>query len=137
MDKLYGSRQVIVLARVTHRQLQWWDERKIVVPEQHNHKRVYTPQQVLVIMAIKAMKGKGVTPDHVRAALPTIERELKTADMRNALLVLGTQGHTRIHKNTTTAIYEMADELDQPCWVFDLGQMWNVILDDSSIGVDA
>lgn len=137
MNKLYGSLQVVAFTGVSHRQLQWSDETGLVVPERSGHKRVYTARQVLVVMAIKAMKAKSISAEHVRAALPTIERELKKADLRNAFLVIGMQGHTRIYKHPTTLVYELADAIDQPCWIFDLGQMWNKILDDSNIGVSA
>ncbi len=39
MQDKYTSREVMTLTGITARQLQWWDERGIVVPEHAGHKR--------------------------------------------------------------------------------------------------
>ncbi len=37
----FSSEEVATLARVTARQLQWWDERGVVSPEHQGHRRRY------------------------------------------------------------------------------------------------
>ena len=40
MDESFTSREVVALTGITPRQLQWWDERGIVVPARSGHKRL-------------------------------------------------------------------------------------------------
>jgi len=38
----FTSRDVILLTGITPRQLQWWDERGIVLPAREGHRRLYS-----------------------------------------------------------------------------------------------
>ena len=40
VDRSYTSSEVSRIAGVSLRQLQWWDERKVVSPQHEGHKRV-------------------------------------------------------------------------------------------------
>ena len=44
---LFLSADVARIAGVSLRQMQWWDERKLVSPRIKDHRRVYTTEQVL------------------------------------------------------------------------------------------
>ena len=41
--RTFTSSDVSRIAQVSLRQLQWWDERKVVSPQHEGHKRVYHP----------------------------------------------------------------------------------------------
>ena len=41
MQQTFTSKEVVALTGISPRQLQWWDERHIVVPAREGHKRVY------------------------------------------------------------------------------------------------
>jgi DNA-binding transcriptional MerR regulator len=64
------------MADVTLRQLQWWDERKVVAPRKENHRRVYLPQQVLEILIVAALRRKGLSLRKIRRILRLLRREL-------------------------------------------------------------
>jgi DNA-binding transcriptional MerR regulator len=51
-DRTYTSSDVSRIAGVSLRQLQWWDERKVVSPRHEGHKRVYLPEEVVEITVI-------------------------------------------------------------------------------------
>ena len=55
----YTSADVARIARVSLRQLQWWDERRVVSPAQDNHKRLYQPDQVIEVSVIAELRRKG------------------------------------------------------------------------------
>jgi DNA-binding transcriptional MerR regulator len=55
----YTSAEVARIARVSLRQLQWWDERRVVSPARNNHKRLYEPDQVIEVSVIAELRRKG------------------------------------------------------------------------------
>ncbi len=52
MQNLFTSREVIALTGITARQLQWWDERRIVVPARQGHRRLYSMEDLAEIAVI-------------------------------------------------------------------------------------
>jgi len=42
MQPTFTSKEVMALTRISARQLQWWDEQGIVVPQREGHKRIYS-----------------------------------------------------------------------------------------------
>jgi len=48
-ERTYSSSEVAQVADVSLRQLQWWDERKVVSPRHEGHRRVYFPAEVIEI----------------------------------------------------------------------------------------
>jgi DNA-binding transcriptional MerR regulator len=75
-ERVFFSADVTRMAGVTLRQLQWWDERKVVAPRKENHRRVYLPQQVLEILIVAALRGKGLSLRKIRRILRLLRREL-------------------------------------------------------------
>ena len=55
----YISSDVSRICGVSLRQLQWWDERKVVSPRQDGHKRVYMTEEVVEISMIAELRRKG------------------------------------------------------------------------------
>ena len=68
----YTSSDVSNIAAVSLRQLQWWDERKVVSPRHEGHKRVYSPEEVVEITVIAELRRKGffVAENPPGAAVP-------------------------------------------------------------------
>ena len=73
----YTSADVARIARVSLRQLQWWDERRVVSPDQDNHKRLYQPNQVIEVSVIAELRRKGFSLQNIRRVLRFLERELQ------------------------------------------------------------
>ncbi len=72
----YSSSEVARLADVSLRQLQWWDERRVVSPEHQGHKRVYSPGQVVEITVIAELRRKGFSLQKIRRVLRYLQREM-------------------------------------------------------------
>ncbi len=75
-DKSFSSSDVSRIAQVSLRQLQWWDERKVVSPRHEGHKRVYLPQEVIEITVIAELRRKGFSLQKIRRVLRFLQREM-------------------------------------------------------------
>ncbi len=74
--KNYSSMDVSRIAQVSLRQLQWWDERKVVSPRHEGHKRVYLPEEVIEITVIAELRRKGFSLQKIRRVLRFLQREM-------------------------------------------------------------
>jgi len=75
-DGSYTSSEVARISGVSLRQLQWWDERKVVSPRQDGHKRVYMPQEVVEVSVIAELRRKGFSLQKIRRVLKYLQREM-------------------------------------------------------------
>lgn len=72
----FTSKEVIELTGITARQLQWWDERKIVVPERQGRNRVYSLDDLAEVAVICGLRRKGFSLQRVRQVMRYLQREL-------------------------------------------------------------
>ena len=60
---------------ITPRQLQWWDERKVVVAQREGRKRLYSVEDLTEIAVICALRRKGVPLQRVRRIIRFLQKE--------------------------------------------------------------
>jgi len=72
----YNSTQVARICSVSLRQLQWWDERKVVSPRQNGHKRIYAAEEVVEISVIAELRRKGFSLQKIRRVLRFLEKDM-------------------------------------------------------------
>jgi DNA-binding transcriptional MerR regulator len=72
----YSSSQVASLTGITLRQLQWWDEHGIVVPDRAGHCRLYSPEDLAEIAVICELRRKGFSLQRVRKVMRFLQKEL-------------------------------------------------------------
>jgi DNA-binding transcriptional MerR regulator len=70
------SAEVAKLAGVSLRQLQWWDEQRVVSPRHEGHRRVYSPAEVVEITVIAELRRKGFSLQKIRRVLRFLQREM-------------------------------------------------------------
>lgn len=75
MEQQYTSNQVMALTGITARQLQWWDERKLVVPRKQGHRRLYSLDDVAEIAVICDLRHRGFSLQRVRAVIRFLQKE--------------------------------------------------------------
>jgi DNA-binding transcriptional MerR regulator len=75
-QRVFLSADVMQLAGITLRQLQWWDERKVVTPRKQGHRRLYSLRQVLEILIAGELRHKGLSLQKVRRILRQLRRQL-------------------------------------------------------------
>jgi len=71
----FTSRDVILLTGITPRQLQWWDERGIVVPAREGHRRLYSMEDLAEVAVICELRRKGFSLQRVRKVMRFLQRE--------------------------------------------------------------
>jgi DNA-binding transcriptional MerR regulator len=76
VDWLFLSADVARMAGISLRQMQWWDERKLVSPRIKDHRRVYITEQVLEILTVAALRRKGLSLQRIRKVLRLLRRDL-------------------------------------------------------------
>jgi DNA-binding transcriptional MerR regulator len=76
LERTCSSLEVAKIAGVSLRQLQWWDEQKVVSPRHEGHKRVYSPAEVLEITVIAELRRKGFSLQKIRRVLRFLQREM-------------------------------------------------------------
>lgn len=75
-SRTYTSTDVARIAQVSLRQLQWWDERKVVSPRHEGHKRIYLAEEVVEITVIAELRRKGFSLQKIRRVLRFLQREM-------------------------------------------------------------
>ncbi len=90
MPDRFTSREVMALTGVTARQLQWWDERGIVVPARDGHRRLYSLEHLTEIALIGELLNKGFSLQRVRKVIRLLQREF---GQRLVATVSGTSGY--------------------------------------------
>jgi DNA-binding transcriptional MerR regulator len=75
MKRSFSSKEVVGLTGITPRQLQWWDERGIVVPARTGRRRLYSVDDLAEITVIVEMRRKGFSLQRMRKIMRFLERE--------------------------------------------------------------
>jgi len=75
MQNSFTSQEIIRLTGITARQLQWWDERRIVVPLREGHRRVYSFADLTDLAVICELRNKGFSLQRVRKVVRFLQKE--------------------------------------------------------------
>src|ERR1700746_1996208 len=75
MQGSFTSQDVIRLTGITARQLQWWDERGIVVPARQGHRRVYSFEDLTEVAVICELRRRGFSLQRVRKVIRFLQKE--------------------------------------------------------------
>lgn len=103
----FTSTDVAKIAQVSLRQLQWWDERKVVSPRHEGHKRIYLPEEVIEITVIAELRRKGFSLQKIRRVLRFLQREMG----RRLMDVLSSE--SRLHLLTDGKSIFLEDQQDR------------------------
>ena len=79
MQRRFTSNEVMLLSGITARQLQWWDERGIVVPERQGHRRVYAWDELVTVAVICQLRKRGFSLQRVRKVIRFLQQEFGTS----------------------------------------------------------
>jgi DNA-binding transcriptional MerR regulator len=75
MEQQFTTAQVVRMTGITPRQLQWWDERGIVVPAREGRRRLYSQDDVTEVAVICALRRKGFPLQRVRRIMKFLQKE--------------------------------------------------------------
>jgi DNA-binding transcriptional MerR regulator len=76
MQPRFTSKQVVELTGISARQLQWWDERGIVVPSREGHKRIYSLDDLAEVAVICDLRERGFSLQKIRRVIRFVQKEL-------------------------------------------------------------
>src|SRR5258705_8358196 len=75
MQKTFSTQDVIRLPGIPARQLQWWDERGIVVPARQGHRRIYSFEDLTEVAVICELRNKGFSLQRMRTVVRFLQKE--------------------------------------------------------------
>lgn len=75
-QRLFTSREVMAHTGISARQLQWWDERGIVVPAREGHKRVYSIDDLAEVAVLCELRERGFSLQKIRRVIRFLQKEL-------------------------------------------------------------
>src|SRR5450755_4627151 len=75
MQARFTSREVVALTGITLRQLQWWDERRIVIPAREGRRRLYSMEDLAEVAVICELRRRGFSLQRVRRVMRFLQRE--------------------------------------------------------------
>ncbi|MBZ5602061.1 MAG: MerR family transcriptional regulator [Acidobacteriia bacterium] len=120
-ERTYSSSEVSEVADVSLRQLQWWDERKVVSPRHEGHRRVYYPAEVIEITVIAELRRKGFSLQKIRRVLRFLQREMgkRLAEVMGASsnLHLVTDGKSIFLEDQQERIIDILKNAKQPMFL--------------------
>jgi len=76
LQTAFTSREVVQLTGISLRQLQWWDERGIVVAARDGHRRVYSLDDLAEVAVICELRARGFSLQKIRWVIRFLQREL-------------------------------------------------------------
>jgi DNA-binding transcriptional MerR regulator len=119
--RTYTSTEAAKIAQVSLRQLQWWDERKVVSPRHEGHKRIYLAEEVIEITVIAELRRKGFSLQKIRRVLRFLQREMgrRLADVLSAQsgLHLLTDGKSIFLEDQQDRIIDLLKNARQPMFL--------------------
>jgi len=117
----YTSSEVSRISGVSLRQLQWWDERKVVSPRQDGHKRVYIPEEVVEVTVIAELRRKGFSLQKIRRVLKYLQKEmgkrLSEALASDAEIHLLTDGKSIFLEESSDRVIDLMKNARQPMFL--------------------
>jgi DNA-binding transcriptional MerR regulator len=120
-EKTYSSMEVASVAQVSLRQLQWWDERKVVSPRHEGHRRVYYAVEVIEITVIAELRRKGFSLQKIRRVLRFLQKEMgkRLAEVlaANSDLHLVTDGKSIFLEDQHDRIIDILKNARQPMFL--------------------
>jgi DNA-binding transcriptional MerR regulator len=120
-SRAYSSTDVAQLAGVSLRQLQWWDEQKVVSPRHEGHKRLYALEEVVEVSVIAELRRKGFSLQKIRRVLKFLQREMgkRLADIMNpeSDLHLLTDGRSVYLEGDNNRIIDVMKNARQPMFL--------------------
>src|SRR6185312_3896211 len=120
-ERTFTSTEVAKIAQVSLRQLQWWDERKVVSPRHEGHKRVYSPEEVVEITVIAELRRKGFSLQKIRRVLRFLQREMgrRLAELldNESKLHLLTDGKSIYLEDQQDRIIDLLKQARQPMFL--------------------
>ncbi|AXC12552.1 Putative transcriptional regulator [Acidisarcina polymorpha] len=71
----FSTIEVMHLTGATARQLQWWDEHRLIVPLRRGRKRLYSPSDLAEILVILELRRRHISLQQIRRVLRFLKKQ--------------------------------------------------------------
>lgn len=119
--KEFTSSEISEVTGVSLRQLQWWDEQKVVSPRHEGHKRVYLAEEAIEIAVIAELRRKGFSLQKIRRVLRFLQKEMgkRLSEILGADsdMHLVTDGKSIFLESDNDTIIDILKNADQPMFL--------------------
>jgi DNA-binding transcriptional MerR regulator len=125
----YTSDEVARISGVSLRQLQWWDERKMVSPRQEGHRRIYLQQEVVEVSVIAELRRKGFSLQKIRRILRYLQKDMgkrladAVADKGDIHLI--TDGRNIYLEDQPGCVIDVLKNAKQPMFLVCITDQWH------------
>ncbi len=120
-ERTHSSADVARLGGVSLRQLQWWDEQKVVSPRHEGHRRVYAASEVVEITVIAELRRKGFSLQKIRRVLRFLQKEMgkRVVDLFSSAseVHLLTDGKTILLEESNDRVIDVLKSAKQPMFL--------------------
>ncbi|MFN0102399.1 MAG: MerR family transcriptional regulator [Bryobacteraceae bacterium] len=117
----FTSSDISEVTGVSLRQLQWWDEQKVVSPRHEGHKRLYLAEEAIEIAVIAELRRKGFSLQKIRRVLRFLQKEMgkRLSEILSAdsVMHLVTDGKSIYLENDSASIIDILKNADQPMFL--------------------
>jgi DNA-binding transcriptional MerR regulator len=114
----FSSLEVSKMTGVSLRQLQWWDEQRVVSPIQRGHRRLYHMDELIEVAMITELRRKGISLQKIRKVLKFLKAELGSqyldALQEGGEVHLLTDGKTLYLESDHSMIVDILKNANQP-----------------------
>lgn len=115
----FSTNQVAEAAQISLRQLQWWDERRVVEPVHQGHRRVYDNGDFFKVLLLARMRAKGLSLQRIRGLLKSLPLE-KLQVQKDAVMIIRKKGMIIRYEADATRNMDLEDG---PVWVICIGPL--------------
>lgn len=119
----FSTNQVAEAAKVSLRQLQWWDERRVVQPYHEGHRRLYDEGGLFKTLLLAKMRAKGLSLHRIRGLLKTLPLE-KLQAQEDAFVMIRRKG---MRICSEEAAIRAMDLEEGPVWVICVAPLLDVL----------
>jgi DNA-binding transcriptional MerR regulator len=136
-NQVLTSSDVSRIAKISLRQVQWWDERKLISPHQQGNRRIYLPEDVIEIMVVAELRRKGLSLQKIRRVLRLLRQKLLEAGSKrpnsSSSLYLLTDGRSVHLEEQTGRIIDLLKHARQPMSLVCVSDQVKRLVSDKSI----
>jgi DNA-binding transcriptional MerR regulator len=75
-EPVLRTKEIARMFGISLRQLQWWDERKIISPVQEGHSRLYSEQDAITVGIVSELRNKGLRLQAIRRVWSLTAKEI-------------------------------------------------------------
>jgi len=132
MPQSFTSSQVSQRTGLTPRQLQWWDEQGIVVPDRQGHRRLYSAEDLAELSILSDLRRRGLSLQRIRRMIGLLRREFgrRVAELlgRGPDLHLLTDGESVFLCDSERGVIDLLRNTQQPLLAICIGPVLERVL---------